>query len=225
MGVAAASKHCFPAQLLWRPQAEGFALASLPDKLIRTPDTPLSVFLPWNATPLSTLPQGIGCRAAREKLEACCRFSNCELHIYMFKTPPAAQVQSPIAKDITGFMEGGVHAVTVEWHTPAAMTGAHLTAIGQLVGRYVTHLTLHTSLTIPDDGWSGLWAAFPNLQHLTLKATNIGSSTAVCEFCAAAPHGLEVTLLPVAYLRAGAWLDSGLHTTRVLITSTILGSN
>jgi hypothetical protein len=193
----------------------------LPNKLARVLEGPISVFVPWRSistcNPVSTLVKGaFGFRETRQGLEACQQLSNCELHICLFPER-AAGVKGAAAEDMINLMEGGVTAVTMEWHTAALMSGAHLAAVGTLLGPYITHLTLMTSQAIPDDVWSGLWAAFPRLQHLSLRARNIGSSTAVCAFCAAAPHPLEVLVLPGVGLTAESWIDADLHSTRVLI--------
>jgi hypothetical protein len=107
--------------------------------------------------------------------------------------------------------EGGLHVLTMEWHTAGHMSGSHLAAVGALLGRLITHLTLITTQPIPDDVWSGLWATFPRLQHLFLRARNLGSSTAVCGFCAAAPHALEMLIPQSGGATPESWVDADLR--------------
>jgi hypothetical protein len=208
-------------QPVWELQVNSRAVKRLPDKLARVLEGPISVKLPWDiisdSNPISFLEKAVvDLRGTRQRLEACQQLSNCELHISSFPDK-AAEVTGAITEDIIELMEGGVHVSTIAWRATELMTGAHLAAVGRLLGRYITHLTLMTTGAIPDVVWSGLWAAFPRLQRLSARARNIGSSTAVCAFCAAAPHALEV-LIPASMGSAVAsWIDTDLHSTRVII--------
>jgi hypothetical protein len=93
-------------------------------------------------------------------------------------------------------------------------------ALGTAVGQYITQLRLNAACTITNALWSALWAAFPHLQHLILLTSVPRSSSGpILDFCAAAPHPVEVCLAAPGYPSIASHLEAGLSSTRVVITT------
>jgi hypothetical protein len=95
----------------------------------------------------------------------------------------------------------------------------HLSALGAAFGRSITHVTLASHTYNQEQLWSGLWAAFPELQSLTVHDTSLLDIPAVASFCAAAPHALVLSVNTCSFLAVEEQIDAALRGTRVLLTT------
>jgi hypothetical protein len=192
-------------------------LSALPTNVINTLSPPILVLHSWAPAPLvAQVMQAISLVAAASKLEACCRASAVQLRVV---AAPGAKPDAESLASLSTFVSKGVYSMEVMWLDQGTLTGAHLQALGTEVGQSITHLTLSTPGAITDDIWSGLWAAFPNLRYLALYTPDPGSSTLLLQFCAAAPHALELHLPTARYNALATHLEAGLHSTRVMVTA------
>jgi hypothetical protein len=96
----------------------------------------------------------------------------------------------------------------------------HLSALGAAVGRSITHVTLASHTYNQEQLWSGLWAAFPELQSLTVHDSSLLLDIpAVASFCAAAPHAIHLSVNTCSFLAVEEQIDAALCGTRVLLTT------
>jgi hypothetical protein len=185
-------------------------LSALPRNIVKALSPPITVKYFWRRTAR----YGYDFPGAAGKLEACCRASAAQLQILV---TPEAKPDARILSGLTAFVSRGVHMLEVMWLTQKVQTTAHLQALGHAAGQYITHLTLITETSITDEVWSGLWAAFPHLELLSLHANSLGSTAAFARFCAAAPRLLELHLnVPMASTTGSQW-EVDVRTTRVLV--------
>jgi hypothetical protein len=132
---------------------------------------------------------------------------------------PGARPDAESLAGLSTFVSTGVHNMEIMWGADGTLTGAHLQALGAVVGQSISHLTLSTTGAITDDLWLRLWAAFPKLRYLSLYTPDPGSSTALLQFCAAAPHALELHLPTACYNTVASHLEAGLRSTQVMVTA------
>jgi hypothetical protein len=191
-------------------------LAALPSPIISKLSPPITLIFSWGSVPAGAqrfvLLSFLG---AAKQLEACCRASAGMLQVYI---QPGARLSDEGLVGLEACASKGVHRLGVAWGAGDDLTPDHMQALGASVGPFITHLTLETMGSITDDVWSGLWAAFPRLQHLSLYMPNPGSAASVLCFCAAAPHALELHLAAGCYRALASHLEEGLDSTRVMVT-------
>jgi hypothetical protein len=199
-----------PAVMVGVMQVHPYTLSVLPSNIVNTLSAPITVRCVWQRTTR----YGHDFLGAASKLEACCRASAGKLQILV--TPEA----TPDAKGLPGltaFVSRGVYRLEVMWLTQRVQTAAHLQALGRTVAQYITHLTFITETSITDEVWSGLWAAFPHLEHLSLHTSSFQGSSAFVRFCAAAPNALELHMHVETGSTAGSQWEADVRSTGVLI--------
>jgi hypothetical protein len=148
-------------------------LSALSSNIVKALSPPITVRYFWRRTSR----YGYHFPGAASKLEACCRASAAQLQI---QVTPEAKPDARILSGLTAFVSRGMHMLEVMWLTQEVQTAAHLQALGHRVGQYITHLTLVTETSITDQIWSGLWAAFPHLEYLSLHTSSFIAHQRLC---------------------------------------------
>jgi hypothetical protein len=193
-------------------QMDANTLSALSSNIISKLSSPIPVLHSWGPALLGAqVIQAISFVGAASKLEACGRASASQLQVHV---APGATPDAESLAGLSTFVSKGVITMEVVWGAEGPPMGTHLQALGAVVGQSITHLKLSTISGFTDDAWSGLWTAFPNLRCLRLYTPDPGSSTALLQFCAAAPHALELQLPTTCYNTIARHLEAGLHSTR-----------
>jgi hypothetical protein len=187
-------------------------LSALPSNIVNTLTPPVTVRFFWRRTAR----YGYDYLGAASKLEACCRASAAKLQIIV---TPDAKPNAKCLPALTAFASRGVHRLEIVWLNQQVQTTAHLQALGDAVGEYVTHLTFITETSITDGVWSGLWATFPHLDHLSLYANSLEGTAALARFCAAAPRALELHIHDELGSTKGSQWEADVRSTGVLIST------